>query len=153
MGSSRRLTDQERRQIVRIELQHTLVGVDRAVHVADLALVDGTDLIEDELLLLRVVDQIDLLRVDPEQVLPPRLAAVVVDQRVDAPHVLATQLEDLQDDGDRISRRLGGGETEDSLSRGIPDRYQAIDPGKDDGIGRLFEQHGRGSGVHRFRLL
>ena len=44
----------ERRQVVRIELEHLLVGVDRAVHVRELALVDGADLVEDALLLVGV---------------------------------------------------------------------------------------------------
>ena len=54
----------ERLEVVRIELEDLRVRVDRARHVAELALVDGADLVVDALLLVDVGDEIGLLRVD-----------------------------------------------------------------------------------------
>ena len=92
----------ERRQIVGIELEHLLIGVDRAPHVRELSLVDRADLVEDELLLVRVEDQIGLLGVDGEQLLPAREPEVELDQRVDAAQIFAVDLEDLLVDADGV---------------------------------------------------
>jgi hypothetical protein len=51
----------ERSQIIRIELQHLLVGIDRAWHVLELALVDRAHLVIDVLLLVGGLDQVRLL--------------------------------------------------------------------------------------------
>ena len=90
----------QRLQVVRIELEDLGVRVDRARHVAELALVDRADLVVDALLLLDVGDQIGLLRVDREQVLPARQVEVAADERVDGAQIVAVDLEDLAVDGD-----------------------------------------------------
>ncbi len=92
----------ERLEIVGIDLEHALVGVDRPRHVAELALVDRADLVVDELLLLGVGDEIRLLRVHREEVRPPREPEVELDQRVDGAEILRVELEDLAVDGDGL---------------------------------------------------
>ena len=72
------------------------------VDVAELALVDRADLVVDELLLVGVGDEIGLLLVDREQVLPAREPEVELDQRVERADVVLVDLEDLLVDGDRL---------------------------------------------------
>ena len=81
--------------------------------VAELALVDRADLVVDALLLVGVGDEIGLLRVDGEQVLPARETEVELDERVERAEVLLVDLEDLLVDGDR---RLGRSRTSSSIA-------------------------------------
>ena len=81
--------------------------------VAELALVDRADLVVDALLLVGVGDEIGLLRVDREQVLPAREAEVELDERVERAEVVRVELEDLAVDGDR---RFGRSRTSSSIA-------------------------------------
>ena len=92
----------ERGQVIRIQLQDLLVGVDGPIDVGQLALVDRPDLIEDELLLFGIGDEIRPLRVHGEQLFPTRQAEVQLDERVDAAQVFAVNLEDLEVNGDGL---------------------------------------------------
>ena len=94
----------ERLEVVRIELEDLRVGVDGLRDVAELALVDRADLVVDALLLVGVGDEIRLLRVDGEEILPAREAEVALDERVERAEVVLVDREDLLVDGDR---RLG----------------------------------------------
>ena len=70
-------------------------------HVAELALVDRADLVVDALLLVGIGDEIGLLLVDREEVLPAREAEVTLDERVERADVVLVDREDLVVDGDR----------------------------------------------------
>ena len=78
-----------------------MVRLDRLRDVAELALVDRADLVVDALLLVGVGDEIGLLLVDGEQVVPAREPEVELDQRVERAQVVLVDLEDLLVDGDR----------------------------------------------------
>ncbi len=91
----------ERREVVGVELENARVGVDRLVDLAELVLEHGADLVEDALLLVDVGDEIGFLRVDVEEILPPRQAEVELDESVHRANVFRVALEDLQVDADR----------------------------------------------------
>ena len=84
------------------------VRVDRRRDVAELALVDGADLVVDALLLVGVGDEIDLPRVDAEEVVPARERHVLLDERVDGAKIVRVELEHLDVDGDRRLRACRG---------------------------------------------
>ena len=113
----------ERLQIVRIDLEDLRVRVDRARDVAELALVDGADLVVNPLLLVDVGDQIGLACVDGEQLLPARQIEVAPDERVDRAQIVRVDLEHLAVDGDR---RLGPAEDVLLDQRGLEERVLLV---------------------------
>lgn len=91
----------ERLQVCRVDLEHALVRLDRLGHVVELTLVDRADLVIDVLLLIEVLDQVRLRHVDGEQIAPPRVRQVQLDERVDRAQLVLIELEDLAVHSDR----------------------------------------------------
>src|SRR5690606_12209189 len=101
-GLVERVEAPDRDQDVRIDLEDALVGVDRLVDVAELALVDRADLDVDCLLLVRVEDDVRLLLVEAEERLPLLEHEVQLDELVQRPDLFAVDLEDLLVDLDGV---------------------------------------------------
>jgi hypothetical protein len=101
-----RIEAADRRQIIRLDLQDALVGVDRLGDVADLALVHRADFEVEALLLLGVEDDVGLALVDAQQLLPLLEPQIELDQLVERADLLRVDFEDLLVDLDRIERPL-----------------------------------------------
>ena len=91
-------------QIVRIELQNLRICIDRARNVAELALVDCAYLIINSLFLLDVVDEIGLLRIYGQKVVPKREVQVSAYEGIDGSKIVGIDLQDFVVHGNRRLR-------------------------------------------------
>lgn len=82
-------------QIIRVDLQYMLVGIDSSWDILEFALVDGPLLVVDTFFVFGIIDEIDLFPINIKEFFPTREVEEELDQCINGSEIFWIEIENL----------------------------------------------------------